>query len=509
MQETDGAPKPIELRSASAAGVAPLVFASRADRLAKMTIRILTQLNFSAGENPQGDSGLRFTGRLIKEIQFLSDRYFFYVLAPDRTLGALENLLDCPRIRIIPIKTPPRLHGGDFAFDPAALYQDFDFRRLDVDVLFLNQPEMVAPFSNFLNRQMFHLVPTFTYVHWFDTRRPGTPKHRTHHPALLAALAGMAGSTATGCNSCYGRSTIMKFASDWLSTELTANLDRKLKVLSPLFSAGAVEGGKPLAPTRRRHRPHAMLLINHRVLKYTGVRQLIDTVLPRLWEERQDFRVIVTNPSRARLPRLMTDTPWAINGTLSEDQYFHRLWDADIVLAPHRSTHWSISVLEAVGSGCLPICNQESFFQEMFAPVLQRMPRSSEKTFREYCLFFRGNLIRKISRAIDDLETLHDFRMELAHHTCRVYNWASRISEWTEMFEAVYDTVPRMPEGNPTMQRILERLDAQGEMTKAELLRWLRWSPKNRTLAWTAFRKTLRDHARDDPESADLRFRKS
>lgn len=473
-----------------------------------MTIRVLTQLNFSAGENPQGDSGLRFTGRLIKEIQSLSDRYFFYVLAPARARQALESLLDCPRIRIIPMQTPPRLHGGDFAFDPSALYQEFDFRRLDVDVLFLNQPEMVAPYSNFLNRQMFHLVPTFTYVHWFDTRRPGTPKHRTHHPALLASLAGMAASTATGCNSSYGRSTIMKVAGDWLSPGLTAELDRKLKVLPPLFSASAVEGGKPAVRTRRRARPHTMLLINHRVMKYTGVRQLIDAVLPRLWEKRQDFRVIVTNPSMARLPRLVTDTPWAINGTVPEGQYYRRLWDADIVLAPHRSTHWSISTLEAVGAGCLPICNKESFFCEMFAPVLQRMSPGSEKTFREYCLFFRGNILSKIGRAIDDLEKLDEFRIELAHHTRCVYDWVSRVGEWTDMLEAVYETVPRMPERNPTMQRILERLDTQGEMTKAELLRWLRWSPKNRTLSWTAFRKTLRDHARDDPESAELRFRK-
>jgi len=153
-----------------------------------MTLRILTQLNFSAGENPEADSGLRFTGSLIREIQAASNRYFFYVLAPESTFQVLEKTLDCPRVHIIRTQTPPRLHGGDFAFDPVGLYRDFDFRKFDIDLVFLNQPEITAPFLNFLNRQMFHLVPSFTYVHWFDTRRPSTPKHQTHQPALLVRL---------------------------------------------------------------------------------------------------------------------------------------------------------------------------------------------------------------------------------------------------------------------------------------------------------------------------------
>jgi glycosyltransferase involved in cell wall biosynthesis len=472
-----------------------------------MTIRILTQLNFSAGENPQGDSGIRFTSRLIREIQATSDRYFFYVLAPEGACSVLRDYLDCDRVLIIPMQMPSRLHGGDFAFDPTALYKNFDFRRFDVDLLFLNQPEMVAPYSNFLNRQMFHLVPTLTYVHWFDTRRPATPKHRTHHPALLASLAGMVGSTTVACNSEYGRSIIMACARNWLSADLANALDQKLKILPPLFSAGAVRAGRRQVQRSEAIRPRAMLLVNHRVLKYTGVRQLIDVALPRLWEQRQDFRVIITNPSRARLPREMTRTPWAINGTLGEKDYFARLWDADIVLAPHRAAHWSISTLEAVASGCLPICNKESFFGEMFAPVLARLTRAERAIFEDYCLFFRGNLIGKIGRAIDDLEKLAEFRHKLGRHTRAVYDWPLRIGEWIETIEAIYKTVPQMPETNPTMQRILAQLESRGELTKAELLRWLGWSPKDRTLSWTAFRKTLRGHVADDPESAELRLR--
>src|SRR5262245_7019332 len=141
-----------------------------------MALRILTQVNYSAGENAAGDSGLNFTANLLRILVAKSSDLHFYVLIPERHAAIWAAALDHPQITPVSLPLQPRLHGGDFQFDPLELYSRFDFRRFDVDILFLNQPETAPAYLHFFNRQTFHNVPCVSYLHWFDTRRPSTPK---------------------------------------------------------------------------------------------------------------------------------------------------------------------------------------------------------------------------------------------------------------------------------------------------------------------------------------------
>jgi hypothetical protein len=474
-----------------------------------MTLRILTQLNFSAGENPEGDSGLRFTARLLKELHRADRRLHFYVLIPEQLDAACRAHLPKSRITLIPLEIPPRTHGGDFAFHPAQLYSRFDFRKYDIDVLFLNQPETAVALLNFLNRQTFHLLPAVSYVHWFDTRRPSTPKQTSHFPAILGALSGMAVSTFVGCNSVHGRDGILEQATRWLSTRAVADLREKIRVLPPPVSAQEIARKKPLrraAWHRKGPKRPASLLVNHRILKYTGVRQLIEHSLPRLWRVRKDFKVLVTNPTRVRIPGSLLRVPWVEHRTLAPQDYARRLWDSDIVLAPHRATHWSISTLEAVCAECLPVCNQEGFFPEMFAPVLQRMPQGSQSRFEKYCLYYRGNLQDKIGQALDELPVLGTFRTDLARATRATYDWKVWTRSWLKLFYDAYATVPSMSPSNPSMKRIMDLIRQRGALSKRDLLNELHWAPKTRTVAWTSFRKVLRTMSRDDAALSELVF---
>src|SRR5947209_2715067 len=111
-----------------------------------MALRVLTQVNYSAGENAEGDSGLRFTAALLRQLVRADTELHFYVLTPERDADVWADALTGPRITLVPLALQPRLHGGDFQFDPRALYERFDFRKFDVDVLFLNQPETAPAF---------------------------------------------------------------------------------------------------------------------------------------------------------------------------------------------------------------------------------------------------------------------------------------------------------------------------------------------------------------------------
>jgi len=124
-----------------------------------MALRVLTQVNYSAGENAEGDSGLAFTAELLGALVRADRDLHFYVLIPERAAASWTEALGDDRITCIPVPLLPRMHGGDFQFDPAELYKRFDFRRYDVDVLFLNQPETAPAFLQSMNRKTFHNVP--------------------------------------------------------------------------------------------------------------------------------------------------------------------------------------------------------------------------------------------------------------------------------------------------------------------------------------------------------------
>jgi glycosyltransferase involved in cell wall biosynthesis len=444
---------------------------------------------------------LNFTATLLQALVAKSTDLHFYVLVPERHATIWASVLDHPQITSVELPLQPRLHGGDFQFDPAELYRRFDFRRFDVDILFLNQPETVPAFLQFFNRQTFHNVPAVTYLHWFDTRRPSTPKQLSNEPALLAALAGMSVSEAVGCSSRYGRELVLAKARRWFHEDAVASLRDRISILPP-----PIDAKKFTAWRRRRTDGPPLIVINHRLLKYTGVRSTLTTVLPRLWRETKNFRVHATNPSRARLPGTILDVPWLTVGTLSRREYAALLRGSDIVLAPHRATHWSISTLEAICAGCVPLMNSESFFAEMFEPILGGVPGSVRSHISKRWFYFRANVIGRLQSLLENLDEERDLARVVARRACEIYGWDAWVDPWLEVFRTVERRIPIMANRNPSLLRIMDVLRRNGATSKELILRELGWAPKDRGLSWTAFRKNLRQVASDDSRSAEVIF---
>lgn len=466
-----------------------------------MALRVLSQINYSAGENADGDSGLNFTGNLLQALVAKSADLHFYVLVPERHAEAWGTVLDHPQITPVVLPLQPRLHGGDFQFDPAELYRRFDLRRFDVDLLFLNQPETAPAFLQFFNRQTFHNVPCVSYLHWFDTRRPSTPKQRVHEPALLAALSGMAVSDVVGCNSKYGRDQVLEHARRWFHADAIADLSQRIRILPPPVKA------KELMPRRRPPRSDLpSILINHRLLKYTGVRTALTTVLPRLWQENKNFHVHVTNPSRTRLAGTITQVPWMTVETLPRSAYVKLLQRCDIVLAPHRATHWSISTVEAICAGCIPLMNVESFFPELFEPILAGLPQSVAKHISNRWFYFRSAVLPRLQSLLENLQEEREIARTVSVLAAKIYGFEAWVDPWLEMFHAAEQRIPVMADRNPSLLRILDLLKRNGATSKQLILRELGWAPKQRGLSWTAFRKNLRQLTSEDSRSPEAVF---
>jgi glycosyltransferase involved in cell wall biosynthesis len=470
---------------------------------ASLAFRVLTQINYSAGENPEGDSGLHFTAGLLHSLVSLDFDLHFYVLIPIKHEDIWVNALSHPRITPITIDIEPRLHGGDFQFNPTQLYRNFDLRRFDIDLLFLNQPETAPAFLHFFNKEMFYNIPAVSYVHWFDTRIPSRPKQTVHRPILLGALSGMMVSSAVGCNSAYGRKQILDYAGHWFNEETINSLEQRLRLLPPAVDVAEVEFGR----MKKNERKNKRIIVNHRLLKYTGVRALLTKALPELWERRQDFSVLVTNPSHVRLPGTITNVPWLTVETLSRQAYFRKLWESDIVVAPHRATHWSISTLEAICAECVPLMNKESFFAEMMGPLISGMADTEKKHIETRWFFHRGSIVNRLSDLLDNLNEDRNIVKRVAEQSRSIYDWGVCAQAWSEMFREVELESPIIAADNPSLLKIIELIKQKGAISKAEILRRFRWAPKQRTLSWTAFRRRLKSIAPDDSSSADVVFK--
>jgi glycosyltransferase involved in cell wall biosynthesis len=467
-----------------------------------MALRVLAQVNYSAGQNADGDSGLRFIESLLHALVARDADLHFYVLVPEKYAQVWTEALDHPRITPIPINLQPRLHGGDFQFDPVEIYKRFDFKRYDVDVLFLNQPETAPAFLQFFNRQTFHNIPALSYVHWFDTRRPSTPKQTAHFPALIATLTGMIVSTSVGCNSAYGREAILKQAARWFGAETVDQLRRRIKILPPAINASEF---RPRMAKKRRRK--VQIVINHRLLKYTGVRGLLTDVLPRLWTQRQDFIVVVTNPTRIRLPGTITSVPWLRLAMLPRPDYIRMLRESDIVIAPHRSTHWSMSTLEAICADCVALMNVESFFPEMIEPLVTSLSRADQARVRKDWFYFRANIVDRLSNLIDNIDEERELARLIGRRARRIYDSSAWVDAWIDMFRQAERGIPEMADRNPSMNKIVNLLRRDGIVSKELILRELKWAPKQRALSWTSFRKRLKSIAQDDSNRPDVIFK--
>ena len=467
-----------------------------------MAFRILTQVNYSAGENAEGDSGVSFTSGLLLSLVELDSTFHFYVLVPSRSECVWASALSHPRITPIPMPIERRLHGGDFQFCPSKLYENFDMRRYDVDLLFLNQPETVPAFFNFFNRQTFHNVPVVSYVHWFDRRRPSTPKETLHLPALLGALAGMFSSASVGCNSMSARDQILSEASRWFHDDAINDLTERIQVLPPGVNSEEIEEAR----CNKRRRGIPQILVNHRVLKYTGVRSLLTERFPKLWEQRRDFSVFFTNPTRVRLPATMTEASWLKMQTLPRAKYLNEIWKSDIVVAPHRACHWSISTVEAICAECIPLMNRESFFPELIEPLLDGLTETDIIHVRKHWFYYRSSFGARLGELIKNLPNEKRLVKKIADRARLIYGWSSLAPLYRKMFIDAEKLIPLMSETNPSMRRILAFIRQKKRASKQEILKHLKWAPKQRAVSWTAFRKCLKLFAHEDASTPEAVF---
>ena len=327
-----------------------------------VTTRVLNVVNFSNAINPQADSGLRFQIELLRAILKKRDDFCFYLLAPAKACEILIREIHHENIHVIATNFVSRQRGGTFHFDTNELSRLIDLKRVDVDVLWINQPELTIAFLDYFNKVHFLDVRAFSYVHWMDWKKINPEKNRWNIPGNLSLLAGLHVSQAVGCNSNFGQQKILSEASRFLKDDLVDQIEDKLVPLEPGIDRRAILKWRSNRKSKKK-----TIIFPFRTQSYTGFKSLVEVHLAQLWTKRKDFRLVVTNPNRnSTIERYSKKYPFISTGCFTRAEYVKALWEADIVIGCHNGTNqWSMAAVEALAAECVPLFNEKSFFPEM------------------------------------------------------------------------------------------------------------------------------------------------
>ena len=466
-----------------------------------MTVRVLDVINFSNLHNPDADSGVQLQKELIGTILRQRADFFFYLLAPRELQGSLSAYFKGKQVEVMPYNGLTRQQGGAYHFDPRELSALLDLRKIDIDVLFLNQPELTPAFLDYFNKIHFFDVHSLGYIHWMDWKRSDNTKNRWNIPGNLATLTSILISKVTGCNSQYGKHCILKEASRWFREETVVEMDRKLIPLHPGVQT------REILKARSNSRSHIKTIIfPFRTQKYTGFKSLIEVHLTRLWKKRRDFRLVLTNPSDYDYVKKYPERfPFVEVRRLDRKEYLATLWKADVVVGCHNGANqWSLAAVEAMAAECIPLLNRSSFFLEMLAPIV---PIDKAEPLLAKYTYFRSTLLKQLEALLDNLpEERRRFR-PLASRIRKFYDWESRIGDWIACFELVDGACGSVTDKSKIIGRLVRYISKKQQCSKGEILRYLDWHPKSRQIPWSRYRNYLLDRFEEDSSSPAVNFR--
>jgi hypothetical protein len=465
-----------------------------------MAIRVLDVLNFSNRRNPQADSGVQLKKELISAVLRNRKDFFFYLLVPSDLLSTFESEFQGKNVFVMPVNFVSRQQGGAFHFNVHEITSLLDFKQIDIDLLFVNQPELTAPLLDLFNKVHFFDVHSFGYIHWMDWKRSDNVKNRWNQPANLTILTSILLSAVTGCNSVYGKERILREAAVWLSQAALKMIDRNLVPLWPGINSQDISAAR----TSKRF-PVKTIIFPFRAQKYTGFKSLIEIHLANLWAKRKDFRLLLTNPSDYDYVKNYHGRfPFVEFCRLSRKDYLEALWKADIVVGCHNgSNQWSLAAVEAIAAECVPLLNQTSFFPEMVRAV---MPKGEQESVPQKYFYYRGTFTDKLEALLDNLEEEKEQVRLLSQRFRRFYNWDNRVGDWIRCFEVADAAAPEITDRSRAIGEIEALLNIRGKCTKEAILHHLSWHPKSRQISWTKYRKHLRKLFTEDSGSPVVVF---
>jgi hypothetical protein len=217
----------------------------------------------------------------------------------------------------------------------------------------------------------------------------------------------------------------------------------------------------------------------------------VEVYLTQLWKERQDFQLILTNPSAYDYIRNYEEKyPFVHVHTFTREEYLEALWRADIVVGCHSGINqWSLAVTEALAADCVPLLNDEGFFKEL---LLESLPLKKRAISEDKYFYHRSNFCRKINALLDNLSQERIRAKAIGRHIRHFYNWGQRIEDWIKAIDGADNASPLLKDATSITRKIDQLMKSHGSCSKRMILQTLQWHPKSRYISWTRYRRYMR-----------------
>jgi len=290
-----------------------------------------------------GDSNWKM---VYKQIKWLPDCHHYVLIPANNTL---EKELQQDNITWIPFPYPISVLANRGYFDYKALRGFFDWRKHDLDFIFLNQPELCYNvMSGLLSDRVGTSVDTFLFFHWVDS--PQSKPSETYIDGFWRQVEAIDLSTKTFFHSKY---SLEYLKSNWSEKRpritgeiIDENIKKKITYMTtPSGFAGERKESKPVSLPDKK-----ILVFNHRWNTSTGIKRLIEYTQDL---DRNEYLVWVTDED-AKKPRAGAPAPeWMRVQNFqsgAEYQYLLEKSFATMCFVDGYAT-WNLSVQDAIYLG--------------------------------------------------------------------------------------------------------------------------------------------------------------
>lgn len=241
-----------------------------------------------------------------KVIEFLPKAHHYLLMPPKHDFTIDRLRIDPSKVSIINFPYPSGVLQNRYIIDVSALAAILNTRLIDVDVVFLHQPELIYQVMGVLNTRLLKGVPIVVFLHWLDfpgSRLSPPPGFRQYEALRLSDAA------------FFHQPAALNILGETLGLDLTSDVEKVFHfplTSSLLHVRSKFAGSNALGDWIRQNR-HRYLVFNHRFTGSTNVQFFAKCMkeAPRLF---QKYPIIFTDP----------DTALQIEGSLILDQPLDR-----------------------------------------------------------------------------------------------------------------------------------------------------------------------------------------
>jgi len=281
-----------------------------------------------------------------------------------------------------------------------------------------------------------------------------------NEPLFLRQIEGVLLSQLAGINSKYGKDVFLENAIKYYNKATIKKMKRKLVVLPPGIDLREVDSFKIKNKFCKK-----TIVFNHRLLRYTGYKTFLNWMC-ELYKKRQDFQVILTDPSleyskslvsRLRTRRKFENQQFILPmNTLDREEYFKILWKADIEVACHRHAAWSLGLLDGMACRKVALAPNACAFPEILGS--------------NYPFLFSNKIdfLKKLEYLLDSSKERRKWGNYCRFRVAEQFDWANLVNDYIKLLE---DAKPPITAKNPpTVQRIAQYVEKRGRATKKEII---------------------------------------